>query len=250
MLTCAVCGYVIVTEKKRKKLSDGTMKEYRYCHCCGKNPNKKCPNRAIYVPEEELIKQIKAELSRYTIDEDFYRLATEALAEEDEIKVSQQNEKIAQINRQITITKNKLNSLRRTYIYEKVITDDAFFISEQDALNKEIARLEADRDSVMTLAEDWRNTAIDVFLFARYAKEDFDSDDWERKRTVIRQLGADLKLSGRTIHFTPVKYLVPIANSYSELTAKADSARTAPEQMKKGLKEDLISVWCARLDSN
>ena len=29
-----------------------------------------------------------------------------------------------------------------------------------------------------------------------------------------------------------------------------EAARTAPEQMKKGLKEDLISFWCARLDSN
>ena len=59
-------------------------------------------------------------------------------------------------------------------------------------------------------------------MFVRYAKEDFDSDDRERKRLVIKQLGADLKLSGRT----------------------------APEQMKKDLKEDLILSWCARLDLN
>ena len=65
-------------------------------------------------------------------------------------------------------------------------------------------------------------------MFTRYAKEDFDSDDWERKRVVIKKLGADLKLSGRTIVFTPVKYLVPVASSHDELEAKKEAARTAP----------------------
>ena len=57
-------------------------------------------------------------------------------------------------------------------------------------------------------------------MFARYAKENFDSDDWERKRLVIKQLGADLELSGRTIEFTPVKYLIPVAESQECLKAK------------------------------
>ena len=74
-------------------------------------------------------------------------------------------------------------------------------------------------------------------MFARYAKEDFDSDDLERKRLVIKQLGTDLELSGRTIEFTPV--------SQECLKAKKEAARTASQQMKKDLKEDLISSWCA-----
>ena len=82
-------------------------------------------------------------------------------------------------------------------------------------------------------------------MFARYAKENFDSDDWERKRLVIKQLGADLELSGRTIEFTSVKYLIPVAESQECLKAKKEATRTASQQMKKDLKEDLISSWCA-----
>ncbi|MBR5408439.1 hypothetical protein IK112_00640 [Candidatus Saccharibacteria bacterium] len=74
-------------------------------------------------------------------------------------------------------------------------------------------------------------------MFARYAKEDSDSDDWEHKRTVIKKLGADLKLSGRTIQFTPVKYFVPIEKQYSELKYQFDAARTTPQQIKKTLLE-------------
>lgn len=81
-------------------------------------------------------------------------------------------------------------------------------------------------------------------MFARYAKEDFDSDDWERKRTVIKKLGANLKLSGRTIQFSPVKYLVPIEKQYLKLSQQFELTRTDSQQMKKGLKEDLVSQWC------
>lgn len=122
--------------------------------------------------------------------------------------------------------------------------------SRSFGLEAEITKLESDRSKVLTIANDWREKANDIFMFARYAKEDFDSDDWERKRTVIKQLGVELKLSGRTIEFTPVKYLVPVAKNQATLQAKKEAARTAPQQMKKDLREDLNSLWCARLDSN
>ena len=63
-------------------------------------------------------------------------------------------------------------------------------------------------------------------------------------------LGADLKLSHRTIQFTPVKYLVPIAEKYPELKSQFELARTDSQQMKKGLKEGLISEWYTRHDLN
>ena len=157
--------------------------------------------------------------------------------------MSKQNEKITRYNKQISDKKNQLDSLRRS-MYRGIITDQAFFFSEQDSINTEIDALVKARDNVMTVASDWRDKAMDIFMFARYAKEDFDSDDWERKRTVIKKLGANLKLSGRTIQFSPVKYLVPIEKQYPKLSQQFELARTDSEQMKKGLKEGLISQWC------
>lgn len=242
MLTCGECGYAIVTERKFKKLKDGSQKEYHYCHCCGKNPKKKCKFKSVYIKEEELVEQIKNELSKYTIDEDFYELAIRALEEEDEVEVADQNKKIAEYNKQISDKKNQLDSLRRS-MYRGIITDQAFFLSEQESINADIDMLVKARDNVMTVANDWRKKATDVFMFARYAKEDFDSDDWERKRAVIKKLGADLKLVGRTIQFTPVKYLVPIEKQYTELKRQFDSARTAPLQRKNDPERSIISAW-------
>ena len=62
-----------------------------------------------------------------------------------------------------------------------------------------------------------------------------------RKRPTIKQPSANLKLSGRTIVFAPVKYLIPVAEESECLKAKIEAARTASQQMKKDLKEDLIS---------
>lgn len=249
LITCSECGHAIVTERHFKKLRDGTVREHHYCHCCNKGRHGKCKYRSVFVREDDLLEQIKTELSKYSIDDDFYKIAVEAIIEEDSQEVLKQNEKLEQINRQISDTKNKLDSLRRS-LYTGLITDEAFFIAEQKTLEGEIERLESERGKVMTIANDWKDAANDAFMFARYAKEDFDSDDWERKRTVIRQLGAELKLSGRTIEFTPVKYLVPVAENQATLQAKKEAARTAPEQMKKDLKEDLNNVWWILLGSN
>ena len=164
------------------------------------------------------------------------------MAEEDEIEVAEQDGKMAEINKRITDKTNELNNLRRS-LYKGLITDNAFFLAEQEDIENQIKKLEDDRKKIKTAAYNWREKANDIFMFARYAKEDFDSDDWERKRAVIKRLGADLKLSNRTIQFAPVKYLVPIAEKYPELKEQFELARTGSEQMKKDLKEDLISVW-------
>ena len=105
---------------------------------------------------------------------------------------------MASINKRIADKTNELNNLRRA-VYKGVIDDHAFFLAEQESIKKEIDKLEADRDKIKTAASNWRDKANDIFMFARYAKEDFDSDDWERKRAVIKRLGADLRLDGRTI---------------------------------------------------
>ena len=230
-------------------MADGTKKEYRYCHCSCKKSKYNCSNRSVYILEDELLDQIKETLSKYTIDETFFKLAVEALAEQDDIEVAKQNENMNRYNRLIAGKKADLDNLRRS-VYKGIITDNAFFLQEQQTLEDDIKALERERDKIMVAARDWRQVAMDVFMFARYAKEDFDSDDWEKKRTVIKALGADLKLSGRTIEFTPVKYLVPIENEYPKLKKEFEVARTNSQQRKNDLKEAIISRWYTRRDSN
>lgn len=71
---------------------------------------------------------------------------------------------------------NELKNLRRL-LCRGLIDDNVSFLFEQDEVREEIDKLEADREKVKTAANNWRDKANDIFMFARYAKEDFDSDD-------------------------------------------------------------------------
>lgn len=62
-------------------------------------------------------------------------------------------------------------------MYTGMLNDPAFFASEQESLENEISRLEGERDKAISVAKDWKNVANDAFMFARCAKEDFNSDD-------------------------------------------------------------------------
>lgn len=245
MIKCAHCGYAVVAETKRKKYKNGKVQEFTYCHCSGKCKKFKCPQAKIYVREEELIKQIKETLSKYTIRQEYFDLAIEALAEEENRRFSDQKTKIDSLRKQIDRKKAALNGLRRMR-YMGECPDDEFFNSESGNLENEIESLNNRINVIESAARDWRQIANDVFAFARYAKEDFDSDDLELKQYVMSTMGTNLLLSGRTLTFTPVKYLIPIEKAISKISSESESARTQHQQMKKGSNEPEISTWCWR----
>lgn len=122
-------------------------------------------------------------------------------------------------------------------MYTGILNDPAFFASEQESLENEISRLEGERDKAMSVAKDWKNVANDAFMSARYAKEDFDSDDQERKRAVIKRLGADLKLADRTTVFTSVKFLVPVTETKEFLKAKKRRLEPLQNRFKRPRRE-------------
>lgn len=47
-------------------------------------------------------------------------------------------------------------------------------------LENSLEMLQKDRNNAEYKARNWREVADEVFTFARYAKEDFDSDDLEK----------------------------------------------------------------------
>lgn len=242
-LTCATCGFAIVTEKHKKTYKDGRVQEFVHCRCSGKCKEFDCPQSHVYIPEKELVEQVKAELAKYTIDQRFFDLAIEALGEEEDRRITGQEKKIRELRRQEDAKKNELSGLRRMR-YCGEITDQAWFMEESNNLEGQISAIQDAIARVEVAEKRWRDIANDVFMFARYAKEDFDSDDLERKQYVLKALGAELKLSGRTIIFSPVKYLIPIEKAVKNLNADNDLVRTCSQQRKNDPEGSENSQWC------
>ncbi len=233
LFKCGECGFAITAERKYKTIKKtGERKAYIYYHCTGKSKHSKCSQPHLHSAEDELIKQIKTKLSRFTIDPDFYRLAIEALAqEEDEVVAKDQAQTLAR-DKAIEKKKQAITGLRRMR-YTGEVTDDSWYHTEMQTLEDELEALQNVRNKAEYKARNWREVANEVFTFARYAKEDFDSDDLEKKRTVVFKLGEALTILDRTIQFTPNKYFIPIEKMNEQISQLENMVRTENNDTQK-----------------
>lgn len=232
MLRCAKCGYAVVVERTIKKYKNGTSKEYVYCHCSGKCKTIRCDQRNLMIPEHEALRQIGEEISKYTIDPDFYNLAIEALAEEEQKQIDKRDSRLKELRKEQDRWRSELDGLRRMR-YRGELTDQVWFLEESKRIQSAIENLEKNIRAADTAFKDWRKYADQVFMFARYAKEDFDSGDPERMQYVMEALGTKLELLDRTVIFTPIKYLIPIKKAVSEMASNSETARTLTVQGSK-----------------
>lgn len=250
LLVCGECGFAVTAEKKHKTIkSSGDRREYTYYHCTGKNRKVTCSQPHLSTSEDVLITQLKDKLSKFTICPQFYNLAIEALAEEEDIRVDTERSQTTSQDKAIERKKATIANLRRMR-YSGEADDDTWYFSEMSILEAELLDLQKQRNRAERKARDWRATADDVFTFARYAKEDFDSDDFEKKRTVIARLGGRLELLDRTIQFAPNKYFVPIENMNEAQNKLSVVVRTNSEQIKTPTNMQVSLSWLRLLGSN
>jgi site-specific DNA recombinase len=250
LFRCGECGFAITAEQKHKTIkSTGEIKEYVYYHCTGKSKTVKCSQPKLHVNEDVLIEQIKDKLSKFTIDPDFYKLAIEALAQEEDEVVEKYTDQSARHEKAIERAQNSINNLRRMR-YMGEADDDSWYNTEMQALEDKLEELQQKRNKEEYKARDWRAKADEVFTFARYAKEDFDGDDLEKKRSVIVKLGEVLTIKDRTIQFTPNKYFIPLEQMNERRNTALEMVRTDSQQGEIGsFVPDSLS-WLRRPDSN
>lgn len=250
LFLCGECGFAITVEQKQKLIkSTGETRTYIYYHCTGKSKNIKCTQPKRHVSEDELMKQIKDKLTKFTIDPDFYKLAVEALAQEED-EVVEKNSAISDAHEKaIAKAQRSITNLRRMR-YSGEADDDSWYFAEMKTLEDDLERLQDVRNKDEYKARNWREVADETFTFARYAKEDFDSDDLEKKRSVVMKLGEKLTILDRTIQFTPNKFFVPLEKMNESKTELSEMVRTDDLQIKTPAFQHGSLSWLRRLDSN
>jgi site-specific DNA recombinase len=250
LFLCGECGFAITVEQKQKLIkSTGETKTYIYYHCTGKNKNIKCTQPKAHVTEDELLTQIKDKLSKFTIDPDFYKLAIERLAQEEDEVVDKNSTKTLAHERAIKKAETSITNLRRMR-YSGEADDDSWYFAEVQTLEDELERLQAARNKDEYKARNWRAVADETFTFARYAKEDFDGDDLEKKRSVVMKLGEKLTILDRTIQFNPNKYFIPLEQMIENEKQAREMVRTDDLQIKTPAFQHGSLSWLRGLDSN
>ncbi len=189
LFKCGECGFAITAERKYKTIKKtGERRAYIYYHCTGKNKKIKCTQPRSHVSEEVLVKQIKEKLAKFTFSPDFYKLAIEALAQEEDDVVAKDQAKTLAHAKAIEKARQAINNLRRMR-YNGEADDDSWYFAEVKSLEDKLETLQSKRNESEYRARNWREIANETFTFARYAQEHFDSDDLEKQRTVVRRLG-------------------------------------------------------------
>jgi site-specific DNA recombinase len=250
LFRCGECGFAITAEQKKKTIkSTGEVREYVYYHCTGKNKAIKCSQPKLHVNENVLLEQIKDKLGKFTIDPDFYKLAIEALAQQEDEVVEKDQTKILARDKAIEKKNQSITNLRRMR-YSGEADDDSWYYAEMQTLEDELEALQKQRNDAEYKARDWRAKADEVFTFARFAKEDFDSGDLEKKRSVVVKLGEVLTIKDRTIQFTPNKYFIPLEHMNELHNNELEMVRTDSQQREIGSKMTLNTSWLRGLDSN
>lgn len=250
LFKCGECGFAITAERKYKTIKKtGERKAYIYYHCTGKNKKVKCTQPHSHVEETGLVKQIKEKLAKFAIVPDFYKLAIEALAQEEDEVVAKDQAKTLAHAKAIEKAQQAINNLRRMR-YNGEADDDSWYFAEMKSLEDKLETLQGKRNESEYKARNWREVANEAFTFARYAQEDFESNDLEKQRTVVARLGTNLTIKDRTIQFTPNKYFIPIEKMNESQIQLPETVRTDFQQGEIGSEPDQSLVWLRRLDSN
>jgi len=242
LIKCGECGCLITYSKTTRHYKNGNSKEFEYCYCTRKRKNYKCPNK-ISIKPEELTKLIREESAKYTIIEDFFQWAVKYLDEFDaEENVKQQEIYKSQV-RAIERTENQLRELNRMRYRGQI--DDSFYDNEKTDLENKLVILRGQFDDKERANKDHRRKLEEYFNFARYAQEDFESDDDYKKNKVLSIVGQNLLFKDGHLWFEPIPYLTPLMPKYKKLKERYDYVQTHKKQGWKQEVQAIIMDWYA-----
>ncbi|MCA9332577.1 recombinase family protein [Candidatus Saccharibacteria bacterium] len=247
LIHCGECNCLVTYSKKTRHYKNGNQQDFEYCYCTRRKKDYEC-SQVNTIKPEELTRMVRIELEKYTIMPEFFELAVKYLDQYYANESSKQQAIFESQSKAIDLTENEIRNLQRMLYQGRC--DEDFFDKENQKLENRLLMQRKQFNEQESGNKSWRDATYKLFNFARYAKEDFESDDDTKKRQVLIDLSENLVLLDGKLVFQPIKYLVPVIESKQEMESRLLSVRTLPEQMKKASFEALIQDWYTRQDSN
>ncbi len=247
LVECGECGYIITYARKVRHYKNGESQYFEYCYCTDRRKDYTCSNKQKIKPAS-MNKLIRDELKKYTIMDDFFQYACKYLNEwNDEQEADLEKLHKAQ-GKAIKAVETELYGLQRMLYTGRC--SEAFFDAKSSKLERQLKDPQTSSTKQQERSRQARERARQFFNFARYAKEDFESDSDERKRAVLAGLNERLVYMDGQVFIKPIKYLQPVVDTKAAMEAELVRVGTLPQQMKKASYEALIQSWYTWQDSN
>lgn len=250
LVKCGECGCLITYARIVRKHKNGNVHTYEYCYCTQKRLDYTCSQTMSHsrTNPKEMTKAIRAEISKYTIMDEFFQWACQYLSEFHEDEATKRDEIMDSQLKAIKTAELELNELHR--MRYKHMVDDKFYETEKQSLEDRLVTLRGQFEDQENANKRHRQLMEKYFNFARYAKEDFESDDDLKKKEVLSIVGQNLLFMDGQLRFEPIKYLTPIVEKYPDLEKQFLKVQTLSDQRKKTALGDLFSLWYTRQDLN
>ena len=194
IIQCGECGSFITAEEKHRETKSG-LHRYIYYHCTKRKRNVRCSQPSIN--KEELEGQIKKELSKIAIDEDFKNLALKYLRKIHHQETKNRASIQSSLEKRYKDTQGQINSL--TDMRVKKLVDDEEYLEHKNRFLLEREKLKERIDDTRHGADRWLELSERAFTFACYANYWFEQGTLEEKNTILRTIGSNFLLKDRNL---------------------------------------------------
>lgn len=240
LIKCGVCGCSVTGEIKHK---GGRV--YTYYHCTHKKPEIVCRQGSI--SDSEIREQVVTELRKYTIHPLFLKWANQALDESDEAEDRNSQKDLQIIEKQISSLNAEKSELLR--MRSRGIIDDEELLEQKKQLTEEALKLNARLENLKNNSSISSSQIIDTLNFASKAIETFTNGNEDDQKSVLRVFGSKIGLIDKKLNLTPLDWLIPIRDNYSDLERQfltlepPKSAKHQRSEKQKASEEALYTTW-------
>lgn len=246
MIRCGVCGCMITAENKLKK--SGHV--YIYYRCTRRHKTIKCQNAPVTLVELET--QITEKLSKVQIPDAFKNWALRWLQQAHESETDGRQTVLASLQNAYADTERQLDRLTDMRLKE-LLTDEEY-TAKKTTLTAELKNWKEKLADSEQQGANWRERIERSLNFAATAQEEFNgTEDLEKKRNILAQLGTDMILENKVLRLELDKTLACFANYSSKLFADVKRLELDKNgQIQEGTIafQQMVPTWRVRWDLN
>ncbi len=210
---CGECNYSIVGIEKVKFIKrDQAIKTYNF-YLCGNKGKKTTCSQKHNVNEIGLEEQMKAEITKYTIDQEFLSWALDVMKDNDVVEVLTEKDVKESVVRTLASTEQELRKLIQMAT-KGFISDEEFKESRAEmdrtinTLKSQLNEVESDKnEQLMELTEK-------AFVFSTYALIALQSDNKQTKKEVIKSFGLNRTIKDKKLSIVANEWYSEIRKGY------------------------------------
>ena len=213
---CAECGYSIVGIEKIKYIKSEALTKVYVLYLCGNKGKVTTCGQNFNINEVELEKQIKEEISKYSIDPEFLHWALEVMKDNKVIEMVTEKDVKESVARTLEIKQEELKKLIQMAM--KGFISDEEFKESRAGLDNIIAEL---KDQMAVVEKDQNKDLMELtekaFSYSTYALVALQNGDKQTRKEIFKSLGMNRTIKDKILNVRANEWFVEVRNGYTEL---------------------------------